>query len=143
MGKIGLFDKCVRPDRLQQFLFVYQVPVLFHQRLQKIEGLGSERYRLACAPQETFAGIQAERAEFVEVLNLPAHSESQKFLRTLTDFSQTNRQVSKGFCGDQPAIVGTEIKPRVSGLPILGRGSCDSNRLVLLGSVLGRRCCSS
>src|SRR5262245_49997520 len=75
-GQIGLFHESIRPDRLQQFIFFQQMSVPLDQRQQQVEAFGSERDGPAIAQQKALRRIQAERAEFVDVLCLQAHSRS-------------------------------------------------------------------
>src|SRR5262245_13011531 len=97
-GQVGLFYKSIGPDLLQQFIFFQQMSVPLDQRQQQVEGFGSERDGFAIAQQEVFSRIQSERAEFVYVLCLQAHSRSMISPRNLHEISESFFWAFRRFC---------------------------------------------
>src|SRR5260370_35846207 len=73
-GDIGFLDEAVGPYPGHQFFFGDHLTAALDKHQQNIKGLGSKRNYLALAGQEALAGVDAERAEFVDVLCLLTHS---------------------------------------------------------------------
>jgi hypothetical protein len=98
VGEVGFLNYGVGPDHSHQLIFFQQTSVTLDQREQQVEDFGLKRDDLAVAQQEVFRRIQAERAEFVDVLCLQAHSRSMISPRIPHEISESFLWVFRRFC---------------------------------------------
>src|SRR5437868_2909319 len=108
-GQVLFLDNGVGPDAVEQRPFVENLAAAFDQRQQRLEGLGSQRHRLARAPEQPLYGIQPESAELINSLCCLSHksfaasrlTKSSKILpQSGRTFYQPLRQ-SRSRCGDK------------------------------------------
>jgi hypothetical protein len=96
-GQIAFLDERVRPDGLDQFVFFQQMPVMFDQHQQQVEGFGRERNYFAIAQQQALGNVKPKAAEFVKVFWLKAYNSSLSSHRTFTEFFQSaHRTLPRG-----------------------------------------------
>jgi len=65
--QIIFFDKRIRPDAADEFLFAHQAPAVLDQHQQELERFGSDRHGLAGAKQNAIRNVETEGAKFVRV----------------------------------------------------------------------------
>jgi len=59
-GQIVFFDKLVRPDGVEQFVFGQGFSAIFDQNRQQFEGFRIERERRAVFCEQAFFGVESE-----------------------------------------------------------------------------------
>jgi hypothetical protein len=81
--QIALFDYSIVPDPLNQFFLSDQMPATSNQQSQSCKRLGGQRHDLIASQESVLRRVEAERSEFVSLLNVRNHKGCKKFLRLI------------------------------------------------------------